>query len=123
VRTTSRALAVLAAFPIMLASDPIVTGSIGVAFGVLGSQALRAWWPAASPSSEIVNDETPSGATDGANRIFVLAHEPRPRSLVLFVDRARQLRLRDFSVDGRIITFTAESIPPKGAFLVAQYLR
>jgi hypothetical protein len=107
----------------MLASDPIVTGSIGIAVGALGAQAIRAWRPAPSSSSEIVNDETPSGATDGANRIFVLAHEPRPRSLVIFVDRARQLRPRDFSVDGRIVTFTAESTPPKGAFIVAQYLR
>ena len=65
--------------------------------------------------------EVPSGAIDGINETYTLAHTPSPSaSLQLFLNGALQTEGEDFSLATNTITF---NVPPlAGSVLVAYYM-
>jgi hypothetical protein len=66
--------------------------------------------------------EIPSGAINGANVVFTLAHAPSPiDSLNLFRNGLRMEHGVDYAISGNTITFYAGSIPQIGDLLLASY--
>jgi hypothetical protein len=60
------------------------------------------------------DNETPSGAMDGVNLKFVLAHAPNPpASLVLFHNGVLKLPDVEYSLQGNTITYRGDQ-PPNG---------
>ncbi len=66
--------------------------------------------------------ETPSGAANGANRIFTLSAVPQQGKLALFRNGIRQEVGIDYSLNGATITFTSAATPQSGDVLIADYL-
>jgi hypothetical protein len=109
-------------------AEPLTLGAMGLGIGLLvAAPSIRL--PFSQPrevvvrDAQLVNDETPAGKVDGANRMFLLEHEPRRGTLCLYVDRARQVVGKDYLYAGRTITFAADNVPQIGASIVAEYAR
>ena len=70
--------------------------------------------------TNFADNETPSGAVNGTNVTFTLAHPPNPAtSLLLYVNGVLQLYGADFTLSGSTITMT--NAPSTGAILTAFY--
>jgi hypothetical protein len=70
----------------------------------------------------LVDQETPSGAVDGSNAVFTLAHAPDPpQGLIVFRNGIAQKRGLDYDISGNTITFTAAATPQPGDVLLAWY--
>jgi len=70
----------------------------------------------------LVDQETPSGAVDGSNAVFTLAHAPDPQQgLILFRNGVAQKRGLDYTLSGNTITFIPEAVPQPGDVLLAWY--
>ena len=69
-----------------------------------------------------VDDETPAGAINGANKLFSLANTPAPAvSLTLFLNGLALAQGFDYSLSGAAITFATASEPQTGDTLLAYY--
>ena len=67
------------------------------------------------------DNEVPSGLIDGANRTFLLAAEPSPRSsLLLLVNGVAQTLDLDFTLTGNTIVFTE---PPQPGYVIRAWYR
>lgn len=82
----------------------------------------------AGASPRFVSGEVPTGATDGANRTFVLAHAPAGflvlfRSGIYMTSKADPTtgRQPDYSISGNTITFSVPSTPQAGDPVEACY--
>lgn len=69
----------------------------------------------ASGAGTAVNDETPSGAFDGVNKTFTLAHTPLSGTLLLFLNGQFQHPgvSADYTLSGNTITYNSA---PSSAF-------
>lgn len=73
-------------------------------------------------SQNLVTGEIPSGATDGVNRLFSLAHIPITSTMVVYLNGLFEVFGTDYTVNGNQITF---SVPPNAGGVVSityQYL-
>ncbi|MCX6598321.1 MAG: hypothetical protein NTV70_18365 [Acidobacteria bacterium] len=69
-----------------------------------------------------VDNEAPSGAVNGSNRVFTLASIPQPASsLTLYRNGVLQRNPNDFSVSGSTITFATAATPQTGDSILASY--
>jgi hypothetical protein len=74
------------------------------------------------PGVGFVDQETPTGATNGANATFTLSQTPSPSaSLTVFLNGVRQTLGVDYTVTGTTITFLTASIPQSGDILLCSY--
>lgn len=67
--------------------------------------------------------ETPSGAINGANAVFTLAHTPIAGSLMVFLNGLKQTAGagNDFVLAGTTITFESGMIPQSGDSVTVTY--
>jgi hypothetical protein len=76
-----------------------------------------------SPSTVQVNNEVPSGAKDGTNYVYTLAHTPVTETENVYVNGVRQTP--GVSADYQILTdtliFNPSSIPPVAASILIDY--
>lgn len=79
---------------------------------------LAAIAPSALASPEVVG-ETPTGITNGVNKVFTLRGTPITGTLKLYWNGLRQKEIADCSLSGSTITFV--SAPEAGAVLLADY--
>lgn len=80
--------------------------------------------PPSSPIAASFSTEIPSGAIDGTNTVFALAHPPNPpASLRLYRNGLRMSAGNDFTLTGNTISFVNDpnAIPEPGAVLIADY--
>lgn len=69
-----------------------------------------------------VGNEIPSGAIDGANRVFTLAHLPVASSVQIFTDGVFMTQGQDYALVGKTITFDAAQVPEAGSNLRVFYI-
>ena len=74
---------------------------------------------AVGSSTTFVDDETPTGAVDGANPTYTLANTPTAGSLKVYEGGVRKLQTVDWSLSGTTITFTYN--PPNGSYVRVDY--
>lgn len=66
--------------------------------------------------------ETPAGALDGVNAVFLLAQAPSPANSLLFYRNGLLMKRGvDYNLTGSAVTFVAAAIPQPGDILVAAY--
>lgn len=76
----------------------------------------------AAPAMGFVDAETPSGAVNGANQVFVLSQAPSPAaSLHLYRNGILQRQAVDYVLAGNTVTFLSVSTPQAGDILAASY--
>jgi hypothetical protein len=76
----------------------------------------------ASSTGTAVNDETPSGTIDGANKVFTLAHAPLAGTLQLFLNGQFVHPTAEYTLAGSTITFvTAPDVGFAGLPFTAVY--
>src|SRR5690348_8536175 len=69
-------------------------------------QPIQNFQPPNAPEFAFADGEVPTGAVDGVNKVFTLAHTPNPAlSLVLDYGGAIQEQVEDYTLAGNIITF------------------
>jgi hypothetical protein len=69
-----------------------------------------------------VDQETPTGATNGVNTAFTLSQSPSPSaSLTVFLNGLRMSAGVDYTVSGTGITFATASVPQSGDILRCSY--
>ena len=67
-----------------------------------------------------IDDETPSGTVNGANKAFTIANTPNPSgSLKVYVNGQRMRLTEDYTFSGKTITFG--TAPPTGSILLVDY--
>lgn len=67
-----------------------------------------------------VNNETPSGAIDGANKTYTLANTPISGSVRLYINGFRYKENSDFTMSGATITITGDALEV-GMNILADY--
>lgn len=84
---------------------------------------LQAWYRYGDAASTGIADiETPSGAINGVNPVFVLSAVPFPAaSLQLYRNGLLQKQGADYSLSGQTITFVSSCIPGTGDAVQATY--
>lgn len=88
----------------------------------MGGLGVGIWNSSGGSSFNFADNETPSGAINGSNAVFTLAHAPTPAaSLELTKNRITLIQGTDFTVSGSTITYLAGSIPQTGDIHVASY--
>ena len=74
----------------------------------------------ASVDNHWVDDETPGGTINGANKAFTLNFPPSPAtSLHVFVNGSRMRITEDYTLSGQTITFV--TAPPKTSIILVDY--
>lgn len=70
-------------------------------------------------------NETPAGAIDGGNKVFILAFTPRAGSLQLFKNGLLMSEGGgdDYTVSGATITFADDQVPQTGDKMRAWYIQ
>jgi hypothetical protein len=101
-----------------------IAASIKGPQGIQGIQGIQGPIGPAGTTAVFVDGEAPSGAIDGANKVFTLANTPNPAaSLRLYKDSGSggvlQLSPTDYSLSGNTITFV--TAPALGSTLLADY--
>lgn len=86
-----------------------------------GSCALNTSGGSSGTPQVFVDDETPTGLIDGANRIFGLSQAPTPASVKLYLTGILLRQGVDYVLSGSTITLTEENTPQAGDQLVAFY--
>ena len=73
-------------------------------------------------SATFVDSETPSGAIDGVNTVFILSQEPNPAtSLLLWRNGVLQKQGVDYDLNASVVTFLNGLAPQSGDILQASY--
>lgn len=101
------------------------TGALSSASGGLGD-CLRVDGTAGSCASGLsfVDMEVPSGAINGSNASFTLAHAPAPASsLHIYRNGILLMAGFDFTLSGSTLTFVAGAVPQSGDTLITSYRR
>lgn len=98
-----------------VASSIPQTGDILTASYRYGGTAL-------ANTSAFADGETPSGAVNGSNTTFTLAHTPTPAtSLALYRNGLFMTQGVDYDLNGSTVTFVAAAVPQSGDVLTASY--
>lgn len=84
--------------------------------------AELAWVQGQTMAGTPVENETPSGAIDGANKTFTLAYTPIANSVKLYMNAIRMMLNSDFTVVGATITLLGDA-PEVGMNLLCDYRR
>jgi hypothetical protein len=103
------------------ATVTFVTGSIPQTGDIL-TASYRYGGAALVNTSAFADGETPSGAVNGSNTTFTLAHTPAPAaSLALYRNGLFMTQGVDYSLNGATVTFVASAAPQTGDVLTASY--
>jgi len=99
------------------------TGATGVTGATGPGGATGATGPAGPQSSLAVfsDEETPTGAINDANTIFVLAHTPNSAASLMFVVNGQVFTSGGVDFSLTIATVTVNSPPPTGSIIRAWY--
>lgn len=65
-------------------------------------------------------EEVPTGTLDGTNKVFTISKQPIPSSLTLFVN-IDQREGTDFTISGKVITFTVAPKARDAGWFFARY--